>query len=396
MNPSYFFLGYVRVLADYDNITPLLNLCMYYGIPYSDFCAGSDGVMLTLRLTAFKKMKAEADARGICYKVAKRGGLPDLLGKYKRRFGLMLGMIIAAVLVFASHRFVWDIRVTGNEKMTSGEIISLLDEYGFSVGSYIPDANTDRIENRILIDSDKISWISINVVGTVAEVQVRERVAADSESVALKPANLVASKSGIVEEVRIFRGLAMVGAGKYVEKGELLVSGLFDSVQEGFRYTRAAGEIYARTVEEFYIEIPYEYEGKAYTGEGYSNKYLTFFDFSMNISKKSGKDGAFYDRIDIVEDCSVFGIVDTPFSLKTERYLEYKTVSLTRTPEEAENLAYFSLESRLAALAEDTTLIKKTVTPMARDDRFILHCVIVLIENIATTSEFEVELGGQK
>ena len=103
----------------------------------------------------------------------------------------------------------------------------------------------------------------------------------------------------------------------------------------------------------------------------------------------------FYDKIDIVEDCSIFGVIDTPFSVKTERYLEYKTVSLTRTPKEAEELAYFSLEERLAMLAEDTVLIKKTVTPMVREDRFILHCVIVLIEDIAKTVEFEVEMGEQ-
>ena len=193
--------------------------------------------------------------------------------------------------------------------------------------------NTDKIENKILIDSDDIAWLSINIVGTVARVEVRERAVADSHSTSQNPANLVAKKSGIIEEVRIFRGLAMVGAGKYVEKGELLVSGLFDSIHEGFRYTRASGEIYARTVEEFYIEIPYEYEGKAYTGEEYSNKYLNFFDFSMNISKNGGNEGALYDKISRVEECSVFGLIDTPFSLKTERYLEYETVSMTRTPE---------------------------------------------------------------
>jgi len=395
MNLSYFFLGSVTVWADYGNITPLLNLCMYYVIPYSDFSAQKDGVSLCLRLSEFKKMKKEADARGICYTVLKKGGLPFAVGKYKSRLGLILGIILAAVTVFASHRFIWDIEVVGNEKITSGEIIATLEKYGFSRGSYIPSVNTDKIENRILIDSDSIAWISINIVGTVANVEVRERAAAETHSPSLKPANLVAGKSGIIEEVRIFHGNAVVGAGKYVEKRDLLISELFDSVHEGFRYTRAAGAVYARTVEEFYIEIPYEYEGKTYTGEGYSNKYLNFFDFSMNISKKSGNEGALYDKISIVEDYSIFGLINTPLSLCTERYLEYETVSMTRDPKEAEALAYFNLESRLAALAEDTVLIKKTVTPLIREDRFILHCVIVLIENIAMTQEFEVEIAQQ-
>ena len=115
----------------------------------------------------------------------------------------------------------------------------------------------------------------------------------------------------------------------------------------------------------------------------------------MNISKKGGNEGALYDKISIVEECSIFDLIDTPFSLKTERYLEYEAVSLARTPEEAENLAYFNLECRLAGMAEDSILVKKTVTPLIREDRFILHCVIVLIENIAETEEFEVEMRGQ-
>lgn len=393
MNLVYFFLGSVRVSADYKNITPLLNMCMYCAIPYSDFSADADKVSLCFRLSEYKKMKREADARGISYTTENKSGLPFILGRYKSRLGLISGIVLAAVIVFASHQFIWDIEVVGNEKMTSNEIVGVLEKYGFSHGSYIPSVNTDKIENRILIDSDSIAWLSINIVGTVARVEVRERTAAESNIVSPKPANLVAKKSGIIEEVRVMRGNVVVSSGKYVEKGDLLVSGLFDSVHEGFRYTRAAGEVYARTVEEFYIEIPYEYEGKTYTGEGYSNKYLNFFDFSMNISKKSGNEGAFYDKISIVEEYSVFGLIETPFSLYTERYLEYETVSMTRTQSEAEELAYFSLEERLAAMAEDTILIKKTVTPLIREDRFILHCVIVLIENIARTQEFEVEIA---
>jgi len=396
MNLSYFFLGSVTVSADYNNITSLLNLCMYYSIPYSDFQALADRVTMRFRIKAYQKMKKEAQARGIPYNVEKKSGLPFWLDRYKYRFGLSLGILLALALVFASHRFIWDIDVTGNEKMTSREIREILDSYGFSVGSYIPRLNTDKLENKILIDSDRISWISINVVGTVAEVQVREREEGASQSVITRPANLIAKKSGIIEEVRVFRGKTMVGAGKYVKKGDLLVSGLFDSVQVGFRYTRAAGEIYARTVEEFYIEIPYEYEGKVYTGEGYSNKYLNFFDYSMNISKNSGNEGALYDKIDIVEDCSLWGFIETPISLRTERYLEYETAMMTRTVEEAEELAYFNLEERLSAMAENTVLIKKTVMPYERDDRFLLHCVIVLIEDIASVSEFDVELGEQK
>lgn len=393
MNPSYFFLGAITVSADYENITPMLNLCMYYCIPYSNFKTEKDRVFLTFRFSAFRKMKREADARGITYSIEQRRGVPVFFEKYKFRFGIYLGLIFAVAMITASHRFVWDIEVVGNKNITSAEVRALLGEHGFSVGSYIPSINTDRIENKILIDSDKISWISINIIGTVAKVEIRENDTAESGGHSDKPANLIAKKSGMIEEVRILKGKAVVATGRYVNKGDLLVSGLYDSVQEGFRYTRAEGEILARTVDEFFIEIPYEYEAKEYTGGEYFDKYLNFFDYSMNISKNSRKDGVFYDKISIVEDYDLFGRFPTPFSFVTEKYLEYKTVSKTRSPGAAEELAYFELESRLALLSEDSILLKKSVIPYAREDRFILHCTIVLIENIAETSEFEVDMN---
>ncbi len=396
MNLSYFALGYVTVFADIDSITSILNVCMYNSIAYTDFQVGKDGVTLCFRLAAFKKIEKAAVERGIGYKVIKRSGIPVILEKYKLRAGLFIGIIAAALLIFFANRFVWDIEVSGNNNLTSEEVRLFLSEHGFSVGSYIPKTNTDKIENKILIDTDRISWISINIIGTVAHVEIREREMPMTESVVTKPANIVAKKSGIIEEVRLFRGKAVVGAGRYVNKGELLVSGLFDSVQVGFRYTRASGEVYARTVEEFYIEIPYEYVGKRYTGEEYSNKYLNFFDYSMNISKKYGNEDSLYDKIYIVEDYSLFGKLLTPFSVATERYLEYENVSMTRTPEVAEELAYFALEEKLSKLAEETVIMKKAVTPLIRDDRFMLRCTLVLIEDIAEISEFEVELEGQK
>jgi similar to stage IV sporulation protein len=241
--------------------------------------------------------------------------------------------------------------------------------------------------------SDTLSWISVNIIGTVANVEVRERETKAPDE-PTRPANLVAKKSGIIEEVRIYRGNVIVGAGQYVKEGELLVSGLFDSVQEGFRYTRASGKVYARTVEEFCIEIPYEYETKRYTGVEYCEKILNFFDFSMNISKKYGNEDILCDKINIVENYNLFGRVQTPFAVETVKYLEYETVFETRSAEAAEELAYFELDKKLSEMSEDSTLLKKTVTPLIRDDRFILHCVIVLIEDIAEVSEFDVVIDN--
>ncbi|MBQ8408960.1 MAG: sporulation protein YqfD [Clostridia bacterium] len=395
MNLTYLLVGSVTVQATYGMVAALLNLCMYYCIPYTDFVTVEEGVRLTFRSGAFRRLKHEAALRGIDFAVVKRRGLPALLERYRHRYGIAVGALIAVAMIFLSSRLVWDVRVTGNERITSSEVRALLYEYGFGVGSYIPSVNTDRLENRILMDSEQISWISVNIIGTVAEVQIREidgEKTADDEAVK-KPANLIASKAGVVEEVRIFQGRVMVGSGTYVEKGDLLVSGLYDSEQVGFRYTRASGKVLARTASEFFIEIPYEYEGIRYLEEEYYDKYLNFFDFSINISKNSGKEGVLYDKIDIVENCSLPGGLQTPIEIRTVRYLAYEQVKMTRSAAEAEELAYFELSRRLGEMAEDRVIIRKTVTPRVGEDSFSLYCVVVCIEDIAAVSEFEVDMS---
>ncbi len=394
MNTVNFFLGKVKIKADFENITALLNLCMYYKIPYSDFMTAEDGVSLSFTAPNYKKVKKEAFEREIKFEIAEKKGLPFIFERYKYRHGIVLGIILAIALVIVSQRFVWSVDVKGNESLTSAEILSLLKDEGFGIGSYIPTANTDRIENKMLIDTELISWMSINIIGTHAEVQIREYERQNNKlNESVLAANIVASKSGIIEDVRVYQGNVVVSAGTYVEKGDLLVSGLYDSERVGFRYTRASGEIMARTTSEFLIKIPYEYVTYEYTGEQYYDKYLNFFDYSINISKNSGKEGVFYDKIDMVEKCCLFDCIDTPFSLHTVKYSEYVEKTAYRTEAEAEELAYFELSKKLSEMADDSIILRKTIIPRAEEDGYSVFCTVVAIENIAETSEFEVDLN---
>ena len=67
------------------------------------------------------------------------------------------------------------------------------------------------------------------------------------------------------------------------KQGELLVSGLYDSQTQGFRYTRAAGRILARTERTVRVEIPLEYVQKCYIDEKIGSITLNFFQKSTNI-----------------------------------------------------------------------------------------------------------------
>ena len=65
---------------------------------------------------------------------------------------------------------------------------------------------------------------------------------------------------------------------------------------------------------------------------------------------------------------------------------------MTRTAEEAESLAYIELSKRLSEDAEDGIIVSKTITPTLKENSFVLSCKIEIIEDIASVSEFEVDI----
>ena len=392
MKSVYFLLGYTEVYIDSFYATDLLNLCMYYAIPYTNFRAcDNGGIRLCFKRRDFRKILNECNARGI--EICKRhdGGLPYVISKYRKRWGILLGIIASVFMIFYFNSFLWDVRVEGNNTITASEIIGRLESYGVRVGANKKNIDVSGIENQILIDNDDVSWISINIQGNVALVEMRENVKGKDEG-KTKFANIVAKKSGVIEYTEIYNGNVIVRGGQYVDEGELLISGIYDSKRVGFRFTRAAGRVYARTVEEIIIKIPLEYEEKEYSGVVKYEKSLNFFGFSLKISKKVWNSEGFYDTINRVEEYDFFDAINIPVYSQKTSYHEYTYVKKSRNASDAERLAYFELNSKISELG-DIEVIKKSISTTLTDNELILICTLTCIEDIAKISEFDVDLS---
>lgn len=391
MSVAYEIFGYGEVFAEGEYVLSLINLCMTYNLPYGKVYRTSGGVCFLFRLGILKTLEELCRKRNIIIQIRKKGGLPIWIYKHRKRYGLAVGMVIAVFMIVFSQKFIWRIDVTGNETIPTSEILKVLDGQGLYAGSYIKKLNTDRIQNKILYESDKISWISINISGNIASVEIRERERSDTSENEKSPANLVASKSGKIEYLQIMHGNANVKSGDIVSEGQLLVGGIFDSHIDGYRLTRAEGKVFARTTAEFYVQIPYEYEEKVYTRKEYCDEYLNFFDFSIKILKKGGNSYAFYDKIHRVESYSFFDGGVLPISKSKDIYLEYTTRISKRSIEAAEELAYFELSQKMSEFSDDAILIRKVIMPEIGEDFFALRCVVECIEDIAQIAEIQVD-----
>ena len=354
----------------------------------------SEGALTFVVIARHMKILRESFAhRCIDAEISHIMGLPRLIERYKRRLGIFIGVAYFFAMLYASSFFIWEMNVSGNSTVSDEAILRLLDEVGCGVGSFIPAIDFDELRNRYLLNSPDIAWISVNMNGVVAEVEVREimRGGAKGDESA---ANVVASADGQIDMVEVFSGRKAVNIGDVVKKGDLLISGVIDvgaNTGEGtVAYERAAGKVIARVIKDIYIKIPLSQEVKTFTGDSKSSYLINIFGKSVKFFSNSGISGDNCDKIVKTKQVTIFGEIFLPVNIVSETYNEYEMTNITITEEQAVELAFMRLRGEMdAALADDDTeLLERTIDSSYDGENFILTCSLYCLENIAQTAPF--------
>lgn len=369
----------------------ILNICMKQGIVYRDFAFdGTERIHFTCTLYTARILYEMCESCGIELVYEERWGIPHMIKKYRNRYGIFVGIIVALAIVITARQYVWDVRISGCDTLSEEDVVTTLAEQGLYTGSRLHGLDVDAIENRVLIESDRISWIAVNLIGTVAYVEIREQLPI-YESEPTAPANLVAQCDGQIETIEAYMGEVKVKIGQHVRKGDLLVSGVYDSQPWGYRYTRARGNVMARTVRTLSIEIPLVYNEKTYTGEQNTQNSIIFFSNEIKLYRNTGFLGTTYDTIYKVDKLCFPDGTKLPLTWCSTTYKNYTYEQKSRTSEEAMELAFLELDAYIdAMISEGATLLRKNIACEPGETTFVLNCTLTLVENIAETVEFEV------
>jgi len=137
-------------------------------------CEG-DLYTVTIPEARAARFRSEAKQRGIGCTVERLPGLPMLVHRYRHRPGILIGAVIFFIIIGISGRVVWDFEITGNKNVSDIEIIEALEGLGCSAGAFIDDIDFALLQNDCLIDAKELAWISVNMDGNLARVEVREK-----------------------------------------------------------------------------------------------------------------------------------------------------------------------------------------------------------------------------
>ena len=349
----------------------ILDLLIAHNIPFHGQKTEGDVFSLLLYSAHFKEYCQLRGKRRYRNEIRERLGFLNLLSRYKKRKGLIVGFFLTLTLLILSSLFVWDIDIKGTDRIPEQVILEALEKRGLRLGTFVPSVDTEISEEFLILDVDGLSFVSINLRGTVVQVEIREREKNTDIVDTQSPSNLIATADGQIEALMVTGGLITVKLGETVRKGDLLVSGIIDSAALGYRLVRARGKVLARTTLTYHVEIPYETTEKIYTGTFYTQKSLKFFSKTIKLFRKDSICTSSCDKIETERRIYLFDLIKLPIFITETQYAEYEIVQKTLSQKEALAEAYRQLRAlyetdlaeaeilgRYTSFSEDETKIK--------------------------------------
>jgi len=385
----YSILGSKRFEFSSDDAARVLNICSALSIVCENQLFSDDSFLCDIPfLSCPAAEKAFSDTCIVYSVVSSRGTFPFLL-KYKKRCGIPIGFILLVSLCLFSSSFLWNIEVIGADTVSRSDMTETLKNAGLYLGCYIPSLDVDKIESASLVGDKRLSWISVNINGNTAYVEIRERIEGPSSGRELPYANIVATEDAIVTDMEIFSGVPAVKRDTYVRKGELLISGIIDKEALGTHFTYAGGHVFGKSFKDLKIEVPFVYSVLEETGNKKYGVRMNFFSNLLSIPPLGG----FYENFS--EYTTVYAVKEgtrsLPVYFETIEYRESDFVCRTRNEDEAKQKAFEDLNFILSTEFSDAEILSKKYRFLTTDSGVTMECEIWYEREIGHTVEFEAE-----
>lgn len=156
----YYILGYVNISVEGYFIERFINICISKNILLWNLKRKKSSILYAnIGMKEFKKIKEIARITKCRVKIEKKKGFPFILHRYKKRKLFFASLITIIILIFAISNFIWNIEVTGNNAITSEEIMKHVNESGLHIGIPKQKIDTKEIINNIRLQRDDIAWV---------------------------------------------------------------------------------------------------------------------------------------------------------------------------------------------------------------------------------------------
>jgi len=378
--------GYVIIEVSGFSVERFLNLTSKKGILIWDLKETKRGAEMKISVKNLKKLKSCLKKSQCHIKIKNRFGGPFIINRIKKRQLYILGTAIFIVLLYTLSSFIWLIEIHGNFQIKTKDILNYCETKGFSVGSYKNSIDVAVLKKDLKKQFPNISWISIELKGTKATIQLREALPQTETVDTSEPCNIIAKDNGVIESIITKKGTPLVKKGDVVSKGDVLVSGeLLIKEDETGRikdYTHSMAEIKARLTHKITAVVPFKYSKKIYSGNEQSSYSINFFEKNISLYNPPIK----YENYDSYDSLNQLAITDDyplPIIFIKNIHKEFRYEEQNRTVDEAKKIGENLINKKIIQDFDfNTDITDKTFDYKKNEKTLSVTATISVIENI--------------
>lgn len=381
------FFGYVVFTFSGGFTDGFINRCYHEKINIKDISAENGVLTARCSIGAYKRLHKIAFRSGGKVKLVKKRGLPFLLHPLKGRWGVFCGMLFFVLFVSFMGGFIWNITVIGNQTLETSKIVDYLAQNGFKTGVRWSETDKENLEFAVMADFDRVAWISINRIGCLAQVEIRETTPKPEIENNNLITNVTAKKDGVIVKVTALGGWPAVQAGDAVTTGDLLISGVYEpeeySQPQKNHFARAHGSVIAKTNSRITVNIPREQSEKICTSEKqYKTLYFFGLEIPLSIKKEEENTVCEYQKKYLV-----FHDFRLPIGIYTEIRRSYTDMKRSISDDELRAAAKKELLEREKEKLAGCEIIGKTEKEEITDGGIVYTAEYSLLEDIGAEQE---------
>lgn len=379
-----FFYGYVQFTAVGGFPERFLSEAADQGLQITDSCRQGERFFASCPASQYRLLRPIAKRACMRLKITKKRGMYFRLFPYRKRIGIPIGLVLAAILLWVLSGRIWVVTVETDTPVDQAHIKAAVAESGVFVGCKIQDVNMQSLRIEALSKLENLVYVSVNPSGCVARVTVNTRVPTPTVQYFNQGcSNLVATRDGRVVKTEIYSGKGAVKVGDGVSAGMVLVSGTVDTDKGNLLLKRSAGRIIAETTHTLSVTVPFSETQFLPCGDPVFRPFLRFLCFDIPLFSHTPLVGRHtvntYQRLPSNGEFFLpIGIIDT-------RFIPLSETDISHTEQEAGALAVQRIQAQIAALTESGVTVKQETARKTdiTQDGYTLSVTLLCEENIA-------------
>ncbi|MCM1498627.1 MAG: sporulation protein YqfD [Clostridium sp.] len=383
-----YIFGYVR--AEIYGFAPerFMNLIIKNDIVVWDVEGTGKGYIFYTGRRNLMLMKPYLQKTNMKIKILEKHGLPYFLKQHKRRAAFLMGFLLFCLMVYVLSLFVWEVKVTGENKLVADNLLSVIEEEYVPLGTLKAKISCPELETALRKRYDEISWISCELKGTGLTVYLEEGMAPKTQDNPEVTGDMVAAKDAQIIKMITRQGTPVVKVKDTVKKGDILISGtiyIYDDNNEVMEtsYIAADGDVYGMTTESYEDYVDIEYYEKEY--QGTPKTHITFYFMDYCLTPYIPRiDAENFDSYTQIHKAKLLDNFYLPFGYKTVKRTPYQLRKAEYSDEEAQNILNERLQKKLQDFEQKgVEIVENNVTIEKSNGKMTAKGTIVKNEPIA-------------